>query len=58
LACHLQINADPELVPDYAYHFDVDLNADPDFILMQMRIRMRIWLTKMLRIHADADPQH
>jgi hypothetical protein len=56
LACHLQINADPELVPDYAYHFDVDPNADPDFSFMQMPIR----LTKMLRIHADAnaDPQH
>jgi hypothetical protein len=60
LACHLQINADPELVPDSAYHFDVDPNADPnadpDFYLMQMQIRG----TKMLWIHADpdADPHH
>jgi hypothetical protein len=29
LACHLQIKADP--VPDPAYHFDVDPDADPDF---------------------------
>jgi hypothetical protein len=39
LACHLQIDADP----DPAYHFDVD----PDFYL----IRMRIQVTKMMRIH-------
>jgi hypothetical protein len=46
LACHLQINADP----DPAYHFHVD----PDFYL----IRMRIQVTKMIWIHADPDPQH
>ncbi len=56
LACHLQNDGDPELVPDSYYHFDADL----DFYLMQMRIRMRIQVTKMLWIHADqdADPQH
>jgi hypothetical protein len=43
LACHLQIDADP--VPDPAYHFDTDL--EPDFYLM----RMRIQITKMMRIH-------
>jgi hypothetical protein len=45
LACHLQIDADP--VPDPAYHFDADPDADPDFYLM----RMRIQVTKMMRIH-------
>jgi hypothetical protein len=33
--------------PDPAYHFD----ADPEFYLM------RIQVTKMMRIHADQDPQ-
>ncbi len=42
LACHLQPDADPDPVPDPACHFD----ADPDFYLMQMRIRMRIQFTK------------
>ncbi len=28
LACHLQIYADPDPVPDLAYHFD----ANPDFV--------------------------
>jgi hypothetical protein len=42
--------ADPDPVPDLAYHFDVD----PDFYLM------RIPVTKVMRIqiHADPDPQH
>jgi hypothetical protein len=44
LACHLQLDSDP--VPDPAYHFD----ADPDFYLMRMRIRMRIQVTKVMRI--------
>jgi hypothetical protein len=54
LACHLQINADPDPVPDPAYHLD----ADPDFDLM------RIQITKIMRTHADPDqdadpdPQH
>jgi hypothetical protein len=53
-------DADPDLQidayqdPDPAYHSDVD--PDPDFYLM------RIWIqvTKMMRIHAnpDPDPQH
>jgi hypothetical protein len=42
LAFYLQIDPDP--VSDRAYHFD----ADPDFYLMQ--IRMRIQVTKMMRI--------
>jgi hypothetical protein len=42
LACHLQIDADP----DPAYHFDAAPDADPDFYLM----RMRIQVTKMMRI--------
>jgi hypothetical protein len=54
LACHLQMDADP--VPDPAYHFDADPDADtdPNFYLM----RMRIQVIKMMRIHADPDPQH
>jgi hypothetical protein len=46
----------------------VDLNADPDpeFYLMCIRMRIRIfslmlmWIqvTKMMQIHADPDPQH
>jgi hypothetical protein len=38
-ACHLLIDAipDPAPVPDPAYHFD----ADPDFYLMRMQIRIR-----------------
>jgi hypothetical protein len=49
-ACHLQIDADP----DPAYHFDAD--PDSDFYLtrirgfLRMRIWMRIWVTKMMRI--------
>jgi hypothetical protein len=34
LACHLQIDADPDPV----YHFDAD--ADPDLFFMRMRIRI------------------
>jgi hypothetical protein len=30
LACHLQIDSDPDLVPDPAYHFDGDQDADLD----------------------------
>jgi hypothetical protein len=48
LGCRLQIDADPNPVPDPAYHYD----ADPDFYLM------RIQVTKMMRIHADPDAQH
>jgi hypothetical protein len=44
VACHLQIDADP--VPDLAYHSDAD--SDPYFYLMQ--IRMRIQVTKLMRI--------
>jgi hypothetical protein len=35
-------------VPDPTYHFDADL--DPVFYLMLMLIRMRIQVTKMMRI--------
>jgi hypothetical protein len=52
LARLLQIDADP--VPDPAYHFDVD--TVPNFYWMRMR--MRIQVTKVMRIHADPDPQH
>jgi hypothetical protein len=35
LACHLQIDADPDSVPDPAYHFDANPefipDADPDY---------------------------
>jgi hypothetical protein len=31
LACHLQIDADPDLVLDPAYHFDADPDADPGY---------------------------
>jgi hypothetical protein len=50
LACHLQIDAYP--VPDPAYHFDTDRDAEPnsDFYFMLMRIPMRIQVTKMMRI--------
>jgi hypothetical protein len=42
LACHLQIDADPDPVPDPAYHFDgnPDAEPDPDFF------------------YADADPHY
>ncbi len=43
-------------MPDPAYYFDA--NPDADFYLMRMRIRMRIQVTKIMRIHADPDPQH
>ncbi len=42
----MQIDADPDSVPDPAYK----LHPDPDFYLMRMRIRMRIQVTKMMRI--------
>jgi hypothetical protein len=31
LACHLQIDADPDPGPDPAYHFDANPDADQDF---------------------------
>ncbi len=37
-------------------NINADPDEDPDFYLM--RIRMRIQATKMIRILADADPQH
>jgi hypothetical protein len=40
LACHLHFDADPDTVPDPAYHFDAD--PDPDFYLMQIQIRIFI----------------
>jgi hypothetical protein len=49
LACHLQIDADPDPVLDLSDHFDSDL--DPDFYLM-----LQIQISKMMRIHADPDP--
>ncbi len=42
MACHLQTDADPELDPDPAYHFD----ADPDPTC------------QLMRIYADLDPEH
>jgi hypothetical protein len=48
LACHFQIDAYLDPVPDPAYHFDADPN--PDFYLMRIRIRMLIQVTKMIRI--------
>jgi hypothetical protein len=51
LAFHPQTEADPDLVPDPAYHFDADPKADPYFYLM----RIRIQVTKMIRVHADPD---
>jgi hypothetical protein len=44
LACHLQIDADP----DPAYHFDAD--PDPDFYLMRIRVLEVI----RIRIHNTA----
>jgi hypothetical protein len=46
----MQIDADADPVSDLDYHFD----ADPDFYLM----RIRIQVTKMMRTHADPDPQN
>jgi hypothetical protein len=54
LGCYLQIDPDP--VPNPAYHLDGHPN--PDFYLMQKRIRMRIQIIKMLRILADPDPKY
>jgi hypothetical protein len=54
LACHQQIDAYPDQDP--AYHFDANPDADPDPDFYWMR--MRIQVTKMLRMHADPDPQH
>ena len=48
LAFHFDANLDP------AFHF----NADPDPAFLLMRNRIRILLLKMLRIHADPDPQN
>jgi hypothetical protein len=52
LACHLQTVVDPDPATDPAYHFDAD--PHPNFYLMRMRIKV----TKMMRIHLDPDPQH
>jgi hypothetical protein len=47
VACRLQINADPNPVPELSYHYD----ADPDFYLMRIQVTkmMRIWMR--IRIH-------
>jgi hypothetical protein len=37
-------NADPDINPDLTYHFDAGLDADPDFLLMQIRMRILIFL--------------
>jgi len=52
----MQIDADP--VPDIAYYFNADPDADPDPEFYLTQIRMRIQVTKMMWIHADPDPQH
>jgi hypothetical protein len=31
VACRLQIDAGPDPVPDQAYHFDADPDADPGY---------------------------
>jgi hypothetical protein len=36
LAFHLKIDADPGQVPDPAYHFDADPDADSEFSLMRI----------------------
>jgi hypothetical protein len=36
LACHLQIDADPD--PAYQFYADPDVDPDPDFYLMLIRI--------------------
>jgi hypothetical protein len=46
LTCHLQTDADPDPVPEPAYHFD----AVPDFYFTQMRILERIQVTLVMRI--------
>jgi hypothetical protein len=58
LGFHLQIDADPDPVPDPAYHINAEPN--PDFYLMSMRIQTRIQVTKMIRSHAEPvpDPHH
>ncbi len=44
VACHLQIDAHPDPVPDPAYHFDPDPDADPcpDFFLCGSGCRSRL----------------
>jgi hypothetical protein len=49
LAFHLQTDADPDLVPDPAYHLDADL----DFYLMLIWIRIQV--TKMMRIRINIE---
>jgi hypothetical protein len=56
VVCHLQIDADVDPVPDPAYHFDAYPDADPDPDFYLIRIRKRIQVTKLMRIHPD--PQH
>ncbi len=46
LACHLQIDAEPDPVPDPAFHFDADPDGDPDRNFYLMRIQMRIKVPK------------
>ncbi len=42
LASSLQIVADPDPVPDPAYHFDADPDVNPDFNLTRIRMLNRI----------------
>jgi hypothetical protein len=39
LANHLQIDADPDPIPDPAHHIDVVPDAETDFYFMRIRIR-------------------
>jgi hypothetical protein len=53
LACHLQIDANPD--PDPAYHFDAENRIRIHLIILA---RIRILPFNLMRIHADPDPQH
>jgi hypothetical protein len=60
---HCDADPDPDFLwdadPDPNFHSDAD--PDPAFTLMRIRIWLftlkRIQLPKMMRIHADTDPQ-
>jgi hypothetical protein len=53
LTSKLQIDVDPESVPDLAYQFYVDQDPDPDPAFYLMRIQVTI----KTRIHVDPDPK-
>jgi hypothetical protein len=47
------VDADPDADPDSTYHPDADPDADPDAEFHLMRIRIRLFTLKRMRIRTQ-----